>query len=105
MLNYIPALLQLTEMKTDAYCRKLIFVTYQPLHRGGERGWATAQGLVCLTSVSVCIGIAFYPHIVSVVCLIHVLLSETDNNGEEIEEVFDKSLWRVNGNFLNHHHQ
>jgi hypothetical protein len=48
-----------------------------------------------------CIRIAFSPYIVAVVCLIHVLLSETDNNEEEIEKVFDKRLWRVNDNFLN----
>jgi hypothetical protein len=43
----------------------------------------------------VCIGIAFSPYIVAVVCLMHVLLSETDNNGEGIEKVFDKTMWRV----------
>jgi hypothetical protein len=51
------------------------------------------QGLVCLTPVLVCIGIAFSPYIVAVVCLICGLLSETDNNEEGIEKVFDKTLW------------
>jgi hypothetical protein len=50
--------------------------------------WAMAQGLACLTPVLVCIGIAFPPYIVAVVCIIHVLLSETDNNEEGIEKVF-----------------
>jgi hypothetical protein len=30
-----------------------------------------------------------------------VLLSETNNNEEGIEKVFNKSLWTVNDNFLN----
>jgi hypothetical protein len=59
---------------------------------------------MCLTPVLVYIGITFPPYIVAVVCLIHVLLSETDNNEEGIEKVFDKSLWRVNDNFLNAFH-
>jgi hypothetical protein len=58
-----------------------------------------AQGLACLTPVLVCIGIAFPPHIVVVVHLIRVLLSEADNNEEGTEKVFDKSLWTVNDNF------
>jgi hypothetical protein len=49
---------------------------------------------------TLCVGIAFSPYIVTVVCLIHVLLSETDNNEEGIEEVVDISLWRVNDNFF-----
>jgi hypothetical protein len=64
-----------------------------------------AQGLPCLTPVPVCIGIAFSPDIVAVLCLIHVLLSETINNEEEIEKIFDKSLWSVNDNFLNVFHK
>jgi hypothetical protein len=64
----------------------------------------TAQGLAYLTPVLVCIGIAFSPYIVATVCLMHVLLSETDNN-EGIEKVFDKSLWRVNESFLNSFHK
>jgi hypothetical protein len=45
--------------------------------------------------------IAFSPNTVAVVCL----LSETDNNEEGIEKVFDKSLMRVNDNFLNTFHK
>jgi hypothetical protein len=52
----------------------------------------------------VCIGIDFSPYIFAVVCLIHILLTETDNS-EEIEKLFDKSLWRVNDNFLNAFHK
>jgi hypothetical protein len=69
------------------------------LHHWRRRGWAkwaTAQGLACLTPVLLCIGIVFSPYIVAVVCLIHVLLSETNNNEEGTENVFDKSLWREN---------
>jgi hypothetical protein len=44
-------------------------------------------------------GIAFSSYIVVVVYLIHVLLSETDNNEAGIEEVFGKNLWRINGSF------
>jgi hypothetical protein len=47
-----------------------------------------AQGIACLTPVLVCIGIAFSPHIVAVVCLTHVLLFETANNEEEILRKF-----------------
>jgi hypothetical protein len=53
---------------------------------------------------TLCVGIAFSPYIVTVVCLIHVLLSGTDNNEEGIE-IFDKSLWRVNDKFLNAFHK
>jgi hypothetical protein len=67
--------------------------------------WATAQGLACLTPVLVCIEINFPPYIVGVVCLTHVLSSETDNNEEGIEKVFHKSLWRANDNFLNAFHK
>jgi hypothetical protein len=73
--------------------------------RRGSAKWATAQGLTCLTPVLVCIEIAFSPYIVAVVCRIHVLLSETDNNEEGIEKIFDKSLWRVENNFLNALHK
>jgi hypothetical protein len=72
---------------------------------GSGRGWATAQGFACLTPVLVCMGIAFSPYIVTVVCLIHALLSETDNNEEGIEKIFNKSLRRVNDNFLNAFHK
>jgi hypothetical protein len=68
----------------------------------------TAQGLKCLTTVLVCIGIAFSPYIVAIVCLIHVihvLLPETDDNEEGIGNLLDKSLWRVNDNFLNAFHK
>jgi hypothetical protein len=42
-------------------------------------------------------------YIVAVVCLIHVLLSETDNHAG-VENVFDKSLWTVNDSFFNDFH-
>jgi hypothetical protein len=61
------------------------------------KGWAILQ---CLTPVLECIGIVFFLSIV-VVCLIHVLLSETNITEEGTEKVFDKSLGRVNDNFLN----
>jgi hypothetical protein len=35
----------------------------------------------------------------------HILLSETDNNEEGIEKVFNENLWRVNDNFLNNFHK
>lgn len=38
-----------------------------------------------------CVQIAFSPYIAAVVCLIHIILSETDNIGEVIEKVFDKN--------------
>jgi hypothetical protein len=57
-----------------------------------------------VTPVLVCIGIAFSPYIVGVVCITHVLLSETGNN-EGIEKIFNKILWRVNDNFLNAIHK
>jgi hypothetical protein len=47
-----------------------------------------AQGLTCLTPVLVCIGTAFSPYIIAIVFLIHVLLSETDNNEEGIETAY-----------------
>jgi hypothetical protein len=70
----------------------------------GWAKWATAQGL---TSVLVCVGIAFSSYIVAVVGLIHVYFYFTDNarrsvvliTEEGIEKVCDKSLWRVNDNF------
>jgi hypothetical protein len=55
---------------------------------GDGRGPRAYRGFACLTPVLVCIGIAFCPYIVAVVCLIHVLLSETDNNEKGIEKVF-----------------
>jgi hypothetical protein len=63
---------------------------------GDGPGSRACWGLACLTRVLLCIGIAFSPYIVAVVCLTHVLLSETDNNEEEIEKVFDKILCRLN---------
>jgi hypothetical protein len=83
----------------------LFSITFNQWQQRGWAKWAMAQGLMCLTLVLVCIGIAFSPYIVAVVCLIHVLLSETDNNEEEIEKVFDKSLWQINDNFLNFFHK
>jgi hypothetical protein len=71
----------------------------------GWTKWAMAQGLARLTPVLVCIGIAFSPYIVAVVCLIHVLLSETDNNKGGIQKILDKSLWRVNDDFFNAFHK
>jgi hypothetical protein len=67
---------------------------------GDGPGSRVCWGLACLAPVLVCIGIAFSPYIVAVVCLVHVLSSETDNNEEGIEKVFDKSLWRVKDNFF-----
>jgi hypothetical protein len=55
---------------------------------GDGPGPRTCRGLACLTPVLVCIKIAFSPFIVAVVCLTHVLLSETDNNEEGIEKNF-----------------
>jgi uncharacterized protein YggT (Ycf19 family) len=52
----------------------------------------------------VCIGIAFPPWVVAVVCLIYVLISVTDNE-EGIEKVFDKNLSRENDTFLNVFHK
>jgi hypothetical protein len=69
------------------------------------QGLTPIGGLVCLTTVLICIRIAFSPYIVTAVCLIHVLLSETNNNEEGTEKVFNKSLWRVNHNFLNAFHK
>jgi hypothetical protein len=45
---------------------------------------ATAQDLTRVL-VLVCTGISFSPHIVAIVCLTHLLLSETVNNEERIE--------------------
>jgi hypothetical protein len=53
-----------------------------------------------LTPIFEFIGTDFSPYIVAVVCLIHVNLSQTNRNEEEIEKVFDKSLWSLNDNFL-----
>jgi hypothetical protein len=64
--------------------------------RRGWAKWAAAQGLASLTPALVCIGIAFTPYTVAVVCLRHVLLSEIDNNEEGIKKVFYKSPWTVN---------
>jgi hypothetical protein len=50
------------------------------------------RGLAYLTPLLVCIRISFSSYIVAIVCIIHVYLSETDNNEERIEKVFDKSL-------------
>jgi hypothetical protein len=62
----------------------------------GWAKWAAAQGLASLTPVLVCIGITFTPYTVTVVCLIHVLLYETDNNEEGIKKGFYKSPWTIN---------
>jgi hypothetical protein len=72
---------------------------------GDGPGFRAFWGLACLTPRFVCIGIAFSPCIVAVVCLIRALLSETDNNEEGIEKVFDKSLWRANKIFLSAFHK
>jgi hypothetical protein len=63
----------------------LLFPRINQWRLRGWAKWATAQGL---TRVLVCIGIAFFPYIVAVLCLIHVLLCETKNN-EGIEKVFN----------------
>jgi hypothetical protein len=55
--------------------------------------------------VLVCIAIAFSSCSVAILCCIHALLPETDSNEEGIKKVFDKSLWRVNDNFLNARHK
>jgi hypothetical protein len=57
---------------------------------GDDPGPLTCRDL--LTPVVVCIRIAFSPKIVAVVCLIHILLSESNDNAEGIGKVFDKSL-------------
>jgi hypothetical protein len=62
---------------------------------GDGPGPHVCRGLVCLTSVLVCIGIAFSPYIVAVVFLVHVLLSETDNNEEGIETADSSRLMLV----------
>jgi hypothetical protein len=49
------------------------------------------RGLACLTPVLVCIRIAFFPYIVAVVCLIHVLLYETDNSEKELRNLSIKA--------------
>jgi hypothetical protein len=66
----------------SAECSHLPSNSGEQWQRRGWAKWVTAQGLVCLTSVLVCIEIAFSPYTVAVVCLIHVLLSETDNYEE-----------------------
>jgi hypothetical protein len=53
--------------------------------KGWEK-WAVAQGLTCLRPLLLYIGIAFSLYVAAVVCIIHVLLSETDNNEEGIEK-------------------
>jgi hypothetical protein len=72
---------------------------------GYGQGPRACRGLACLSPVLVCIRIAFSPYIAAVVCLIYLLLSEIDNNEEQIEKVSNKSLWRVNDNFLNAFHK
>jgi hypothetical protein len=57
----------------------------------GEVG--DSPGPRVLTPVLVCIKrIPFSPYIDAAVCVIHVLLSETDNNEEGIEKVFDRLI-------------
>jgi hypothetical protein len=68
---------------------------------GDGPGPRACWGFAYLKPVLVRVEITFSPHIVAVVCLIHVLLSETDNN----EEDFHKSLWRRNEKFLNAFHK
>jgi hypothetical protein len=51
---------------------------------------------VNLTPVLGSTRIAFSPYIIAVVCLIHVLSSETNSNEEGTEKVSDISLWRIN---------
>lgn len=58
----------------------------------------TAQGLASLTPLLSSNEIAFSRYIVAIVCHVYVLLSETDSNGEGIEKVFNKNVWRVNHN-------
>jgi hypothetical protein len=57
---------------------------------GDGPGPRACRGLACFTPVPLCIGIGFSSHIVAIVCLIHVFLSETNNNEEGTEKVFDK---------------
>jgi hypothetical protein len=61
----------------------------------GNVGNSPGQGLAILTPVLVCFKIAFSVCIVAVVCLIYVLISETDISEGGIEKVNSKSLWRV----------
>jgi hypothetical protein len=70
---------------------------------GDDRETRACRGLACLTPVLVCIKIVCSPYIVAVVCLIHVLLSETDNNEEGIEKLCYKSSWKVNDNLSAFH--
>jgi hypothetical protein len=70
-----------------------------------SQGPRAYRGLECLTPVLECIGIAFSPYTVAVICLMHVLLSETDNSEKGIEKVLDKSLCRENENCLNAFHK
>jgi hypothetical protein len=65
---------------------------------GGERGGRSGRRLRALLVLE-CMGVAFSPSIVAVVCFIRVVLSEIDNSEELIEKIFDKSLWTVNDNF------
>jgi hypothetical protein len=55
--------------------------------------------------ICTCIGIDFSSYTVAVVFLMHVRLSEADNNEEGIQKVFDKSLWKLNDNFRNAFHK
>jgi hypothetical protein len=68
---------------------------------GDGRGPHVCWSFACLTCVLMCIGIAFSAYVVAIVSLTYVLICESDSNEEEIEKVFDKSLWRVNDNFFN----
>jgi hypothetical protein len=65
---------------------------------------ATAQGLVCLTHVFVCIRITFSPYIVAIVCLfMYIYLRLTTMKKEQ--KFFDKSLQIVNDTLLNAFHK
>jgi hypothetical protein len=83
----------------DVYQAVLWYTVQTVTPKGvGEMG-ETAQGLDCLTPVLVCTRMAFSHYTVAVVCLLHVLLSKIDNNGEGNENFFHKSLCRVNDSF------
>jgi hypothetical protein len=64
----------------------------------GDCPWSFfCRGLMCVTPVLVCIGVAFSPYIVAIVCF--VLSPENNNNEDGIGKVFGKSPWRVNDSF------
>lgn len=71
---------------------------------GDSPGLCGCRACKCLTSVLVCVRIAFSPHTLAEVCLRHVFLSEVKSMKKELR-VFNKSLWRVNDNFVNAFHK